>query len=176
MTSESRLPFPDEHAHFGEDIASLSFAVVTVSDTRTPETDRGGRWIRERLEESGHRVVYTRIVPDEVEAIRQALEEALASEAFGVLFTGGSGVTARDVTVEAVLPRLEKVLPGFGELFRMLSFREIHARAMLSRAEAGVVGRKAVFLLPGSLNAVRLAVEELILPVAKHLFFELRRQ
>ncbi|WP_252393342.1 MogA/MoaB family molybdenum cofactor biosynthesis protein [Brockia lithotrophica] len=149
--------------------------MVTVSDTRTPETDRGGRWIRERLEEAGHRVVYTRIVPDEVEAIREALEEALASEAFGVLFTGGSGITARDVTVEAVLPRLEKVLPGFGELFRMLSFREIHARAMLSRAEAGVVGRKAVFLLPGSLNAVRLAVEELILPVVKHLYFELHR-
>jgi len=176
MTSQPHLPFPDEHASFGENIASLPFAVITVSDTRTPETDRGGSWIRERLESEGHWIAYTRIVRDDLELIHQALEEALATEAFAVLFTGGSGVTARDVTVEAILPRLEKILPGFGELFRMLSFHEIHARAMLSRAEAGIIGRKAIFLLPGSLNAVRLAIEELILPVVKHLHFELYRQ
>lgn len=117
MTSESRLPFPDEHAHFGEDIASLSFAVVTVSDTRTPETDRGGRWIRERLEESGHRVVYTRIVPDEVEAIRQALEEALASEAFGVLFTGEAASPPATSPLRPYFRAWKRCSPGLANSF-----------------------------------------------------------
>ncbi len=154
---------PEEHrAHAPE---TLGFAAVTVSDSRTPETDGGGRAIRDLVERAGHRLVEARIVRDEVEAIRAAARELLSLPEVDVLvLTGGTGVAPRDVTLEAVTPLFEKPLEGFGELFRMLSYQQIGAAAMLSRAAAGVVAGKALFALPGSPKAVTLALQELILP------------
>ena len=147
--------------------------VVTVSDTRTAETDSGGALVAELLRGAGHPVLERRIVRDEPEAIVGALEAALSrGDARAVIFTGGSGVAPRDVTPDAVEPRLERLVPGFGELFRMLSFQEIGSAALLSRALAGLVGGRVVFVLPGSHGAVRLALERLVLPELGHLAAE----
>lgn len=154
----------------------LGFAVLTVSDTRTEADDLGGRVAREAWEAAGHETVGHGIVPDEPEAIREAAERWLAEEGLDVLVvTGGTGLSPRDRTPETLAPLFDRPLPGFGELFRQLSFAEVGAAAMLSRASAGAVGRRAVFLLPGSPKAVRLALHRLILPEAGHLVAQLRK-
>lgn len=151
-------------------------AVLTVSDTRTLETDEGGRRIAEALTDAGHRVVARALVKDEPAEIEGRLVAWLeAGEAEVIVTTGGTGVSLRDTTVEVVERLLDKRLEGFGELFRMLSHREVGAAAMLSRATAGLAGRTVVFALPGSPAAVRLALDELILPELPHLLRELRR-
>jgi molybdenum cofactor biosynthesis protein B len=152
---------------------SVGCGVVTVSDTRTLADDTGGALVCELLQGAGHRVVSREIVKDDAAAIRAALETALAKPECGaVILTGGTGVAARDVTPEAVAPRLDRPLPGFGELFRQLSFAEIGAAAMLSRALGGLANGKPVFALPGSRAAVRLGLERLILPELGHLVGE----
>jgi molybdenum cofactor biosynthesis protein B len=157
--------------------SSLGFALITVSDTRTAGDDVSGRTLQEKLQTSGHRVAGTALVPDDAPAIRGAVEAMLAEPAVDVVVTtGGTGFSPRDVTVEAVAPLFEKPVEGFGELFRMLSHRQVGAAAMLSRAAAGLVGGKAVFLLPGSPKAVALAMDELILPEAAHLIGQARRR
>jgi molybdenum cofactor biosynthesis protein B len=144
--------------------------VVTVSDTRTPETDSGGARVVELLEEAGHPVVERRIVPDEPGRIAAALLELVdRSDVAAVIFTGGTGVAPRDVTPESLEPLLDRVVPGFGELFRMLSFQEIGSAALLSRALAGLKAGRVVFALPGSRGAVSLAMQRLILPELGHL-------
>jgi molybdenum cofactor biosynthesis protein B len=149
--------------------------IVTVSDTRTAETDKSGGLIRRLLEAHGHPVAGHRIVPDEFGRIVALLREAAGDPAVEtVLLNGGTGIAARDVTVEAVRSLLDKELPGFGELFRYLSFTEdIGPAAMLSRAVAGTLGRKAVFAMPGSTGAVRLAMTRLILPELGHVMREI---
>ena len=148
--------------------------IITVSDTRTPETDSSGRAIRELLERQGHAISGATIVRDEPEQVAARVAQALAiADTRVVITTGGTGITSRDGTFEAVDRLLEKKLEGFGELFRMLSFEEIRAAAMLSRATAGTVGRKAVFVLPGSEHAVRLAMTQLILPELGHIVQQL---
>ncbi len=150
--------------------------VLTVSDTRTLETDRGGALITELLENAGHFVVERIIVSDDKAAIENAVRAALerANEIQAIIVTGGSGVGPRDATPEALRPFLTKELPGFGEIFRMLSWHEVGAASMLSRAFAGVCERTALFVLPGSTNAVRLAMEKLIAPELGHLMREIR--
>lgn len=144
----------------------VGFAVLTVSDTRTLDTDVGGRLAAELAEADGHVVVERRLVPDEVEAIRAACETLLAEKPVECLVvTGGTGVAARDATVDALRPLFVSELPGFGELFRSLSYTEIGAAALLSRATAGVLRGRPIFLLPGSPAAVELALTRLILPV-----------
>ena len=150
-------------------------AVLTVSDTRTEATDKSGALMRSRLTEAGHEVVAYRILPDEPARITAWLDE-WAGEAEALLLNGGTGISRRDTTYEAVAARLEKTLPGFGELFRMLSYEEIGAGAMLSRAVAGVYRGALVFSTPGSTGAVRLALDRLILPELNHLVRELTRQ
>jgi molybdenum cofactor biosynthesis protein B len=151
----------------------IGCALITVSDTRTRETDGGGDLLAELVGAAGHPVVAREIVRDDIAAIRAAAERALALEACGaLLLTGGTGASPRDVTPEAVRPLLERELPGFGELFRMLSFHEIGPPAMLSRAFAGSRAGKAVFGLPGSPAAIRLALERLVLPELGHLVGE----
>jgi molybdopterin adenylyltransferase len=155
----------------------FGFAILTVSDSRTDRTDRGGPRLVELVTAPGHRVVWRRIVRDEVQEIRDGVRDAMhAVEVDAVLVTGGTGVARRDSTIEAVRPILEKELPGFGELFRHLSYAEIGAAAMLSRATAGVVSGRAVFLLPGSPAALELAVEKLVLPELGHLLAQARRR
>jgi len=161
------------HGHRAAAARNVPTAVITVSDTRTLETDSGGSLAAELLRGAGHDVVSREIVRDEPAAIAAALEAALAREGVAaVLFTGGTGVAPRDVTPDTVEPLLERVVPGFGELFRMLSFQEIGSAALLSRALAGLAGGRVVFVLPGSRGAVRLALERLVLPELGHLAAE----
>jgi molybdenum cofactor biosynthesis protein B len=153
---------------------SVPCAILTVSDTRRPATDRGGSWLRAALARAGHEVVAAAIVRDEPADVRARLRgfvragRARAGRARVILITGGTGIAARDRTYEAVAGLLEKRLDGFGELFRALSYREIGAAAMLSRAVAGTWRGRLVFVMPGSPAAVRLAVRRLILPELAH--------
>jgi molybdopterin adenylyltransferase len=155
---------------------SIGCFVLTVSDTKTPETDTSGTLIRELVTAAGHTVAGHAIVKDEPAQVTAVIREGCASAAVqAFILTGGTGVTSRDSTFEAVEAMLEKRLTGFGELFRMLSYQEIGAAAMLSRAQAGVVQRRALFSLPGSPNACRLALEKLILPELGHVLREISR-
>jgi molybdopterin adenylyltransferase len=154
--------------------ASVRCFVLTVSDSRTEATDTSGDTIIEALRSAGHEVAGRRVVRDDPDLVRQVVtSEAPAVDV--VITTGGTGITSRDSTYEAITGILDKRLEGFGELFRMLSYEEIGSAAMLSRACAGTVGRTAVFSLPGSPHAVRLAMEKLIVPEIGHVVRELRR-
>lgn len=149
-------------------------AVVTISDTRTEATDTSGAAIVELLTAAGHEVARRRLVKDDPAAVRDAVRSGTTA-ADVIITTGGTGITARDSTYEAIAALLDKRLDGFGELFRMLSYAEIGAAAMLSRAVAGSIGSTAVFSLPGSELAVRLAMTKLILPEIGHVVRELKR-
>ncbi len=156
--------------------AVLGFTILTVSDTRAKRDDTSGNAIRELAAAAGHQIVDSTLVPDDVAAIRSAVRRLLAPPEVDVLVvTGGTGFSPRDVTLDAVGPLLDQRVEGFGELFRMLSWSQVGAAAMLSRAAAGLVGTRAVFLLPGSPKAVTLAMEALILPEAAHLLGQARR-
>ncbi len=156
---------------------SVTIGIVTVSDTRTPDTDVNGQYVRRVFEERGHVVGGYRIIKDESDQVRAALEELAAIPAMQlILFNGGTGIAPRDTTYDVLSKMLEKVLPGFGEIFRMLSFQEVGAAAMLSRATAGTYRGKVVFSTPGSPNAVQVAVEKLILPEINHLAWEIARR
>jgi len=166
-------PASSRHPHRRAAPARVPCWVITVSDTRTEETDSGGALLAELLEEGGHRVVGREIVRDESEAIGAALDAALARDGVSaVLLTGGTGIAPRDVTPESVAPRLEREIPGFGELFRALSFEEIGSAALLTRAVAGIAAGRVVFALPGSRGAIRLALEKLVIPELGHLAAE----
>ena len=150
--------------------------VLTVSDTRTEQTDKSGQAIRSMLQEAGHTVTGHAIVPDDPAKVTAAIREQLADPSTrAVITTGGTGITSRDGTFEAVDQLFEKRLDGFGELFRMLSFEDIGPAAMLSRATAGTVGRAVVFILPGSEAAVRLAMSRLIVPELGHIAQQLAK-
>jgi molybdenum cofactor biosynthesis protein B len=162
--------------HKAQAPASVGCFVLTVSDTRTSDTDTSGRAIRELIEGAGHRVVGTGLVRDDPDQVTGIVRRQLADPATRVIVTtGGTGITSRDGTFEAVDRLFEKRLTGFGELFRMLSFQEIGSAAMLSRAAAGTVGAKAIFVLPGSENAVRLAMTRLIVPELGHIAQQLAK-
>ncbi len=156
--------------HRANRIESVTCALVTVSDTRTRETDHSGGLMRQRLEAAGHRVLSYEVIPDEPARVGDrviALCEDKACQA--VLTTGGTGLARRDSTYEAVTSLFDKRLDGFGELFRMLSFEEVGSAAMLSRATAGVRQSTLIFSMPGSVGAVTLAMDKLILPEIGHL-------
>ena len=151
-------------------------AVVTVSDTRTEATDKSGRRLRELLEAEGHVVARYRVVPDEEPVLAPLLKELLgAAEVDAVLTNGGTGISRRDRTMHVVEGLLDQPLPGFGELFRMLSWEQIGSGAMLSRAAGGIAKGKPLFAMPGSTAAVELAMTRLVLPELKHLLYELRK-
>ena len=144
-------------------------AVLTVSDTRTLETDSSGAYIAERLTEVGHRIVARAIVKDSELVIRAQLAQWIADPGVDVVIaTGGTGVTPRDVTPEALAPLVTKAIPGFGELFRWLSYEEIGTSTIQSRAEAALCGQTYVFLLPGSTSGVRTGVEKILIPQLDH--------
>ena len=156
--------------------SSISCFVLTVSDTRTPESDTSGRAIRDLLVDAGHRVAGHAIVRDEPAQVTASVRQALNDQDTQVVITtGGTGISGRDGTFEAVDALLDKRLGGFGELFRMLSYEDIGTSAMLTRATAGTIGRKAIFVLPGSESAVRLAVSRLILPELGHVVQQLQK-
>jgi len=172
--ASTRPSTPDEHKATAPKV--LGCWVLTISDTKTPESDTSGALIRERLAAAGHRVVGSGIVRDEPVEVQRIVREAAADGAVQVIImTGGTGITSRDSTYEAVDAMLDKRLPGFGELFRMLSFQEIGAASMLSRAQMGIHARRIVVSLPGSPNACRLALDKLLLPELGHLVREVSR-
>jgi molybdenum cofactor biosynthesis protein B len=163
-------------AHKAQAPASVACFVLTVSDTRTPETDTGGQAIRTLLQQAGHHVIGHAIVKDEPTEVATQVKAQLANPLTQIIITtGGTGITSRDDTYEAIDALLEKRLTGFGELFRMLSFQDIGPAAMMSRAIAGTASGKAIFVLPGSPNAVQLAMTKLILPELGHVVQQLRR-
>lgn len=154
----------------------VSCGVITVSDSRTKETDKSGQLILDLLKTAGHPVTAYHIAKDEPTQIRPLLEALLADpNVQAIIINGGTGVARRDVTFDAIEGMLEKHLPGFGELFRMLSYQDIGSAALLSRATAGIARGKVVFSLPGSTGAVRLGMEKLILPEMPHVVYELNK-
>jgi len=170
----SRDATPREHKATAP--KSVGCFVLTVSDTKNPETDTSGAVIRELLTAAGHRVAGSAIVRDEPAEVARLVRDACArDDVQTVILTGGTGITSRDSTYEAVDALLDKRLPGFGELFRMLSFQEIGAAAMLSRAQMGIHARRVVVSLPGSPNACRLALDKLLIPELGHLLREASR-
>jgi molybdenum cofactor biosynthesis protein B len=149
---------------------SLSVAVLTVSDTRTLENDLGGNLIASLLEQAGHRVSHRKIVRDECFVIRELAGKLLDSDGVdALLVTGGTGLAARDQTTEAIEGLYDARIPGYGELFRMLSYQEIGSAAMLSRASGGRRGQQVILTMPGSPAGVQLAMEKLIIPELPHL-------
>ena len=150
--------------------------IITISDTRTDETDTAGRAIGDLLRQAGHEVTGQTIVKDDPDLVRGTIERQLANPAVqAIIMTGGTGITSRDSTYEAVSGLFDKRLDGFGELFRMLSYQQVGSAAMLSRACAGLVAGRIVVALPGSENAVRLAMERLLIPELGHLVHEASR-
>jgi molybdenum cofactor biosynthesis protein B len=173
MTTD-RAATPREHKATAP--TSVACYVLTVSDTKTAETDTSGALIRQLLASAGHRVTGSAIVRDEPAEVARLVRAACADPAVqAVILTGGTGITSRDSTYEAVEGLLDKRLPGFGELFRMLSFADIGPAAMLSRAQMGIHARRVVVSLPGSPGACRLALERLLVPELGHLVREVSR-
>ncbi|MBL8164061.1 MAG: MogA/MoaB family molybdenum cofactor biosynthesis protein [Anaerolineae bacterium] len=155
----------------------VTVAIVTVSDTRTPDTDQNRQYIEKRLAELGHQVAAYRLIKDEPQQVANVVEELTAMPGVQIiLFNGGTGISPRDTTYDIVSRYLEKTLSGFGELFRMLSYQEVGAAAMFSRATAGVCRGTLIFSMPGSPNAVQVALEKLILPEINHLAWEIARK
>ncbi len=162
--------------HRREAPRSVSCAVLTFSDTRTEQNDESGQLLRQKLSEAGHKVIDYAVLKDDAEAISSKIAELLRRDELQVIITNGStGVSHRDVAVEAVSSILEKKLDGFGELFRYLSYQEIGSASIMSRAIAGVAGGKVIICLPGSLAAVRLAIDSIILPEIGHMVREVSR-
>ncbi len=165
---------PDQHRQEAPQVVGC--AVITVSDTRTLETDKGGQTAVDLLSEAGHQVLVREIIPDEPEQMRELLRSLRDREDVeAILMTGGTGLGSRDQTYETVSELLDKPLPGYGELFRMLSYDVIGPATMLSRATGGLIGRTVLLTMPGSQAAVQLALEEIILPELGHLVREARR-
>ncbi len=165
-----------EHKELSADKENLPFAVITVSDTRTEETDKSGKLICDLLTQKGHQIAGYQIVKDDPEQVRRALETCLSDPKVCIVITnGGTGVARRDGTYEVVSSFLEKTLTGFGEIYRMLSYDDIGSGAIMSRATAGIARGKVVFAIPGSSGAVRLAMEKLILEEAGHIYWEITK-
>ena len=158
------------HEHKKQAPQKVSLGIITVSTTRALADDGSGNWISEQAGKEGHEVVYHQVVTDDAELIAATVRDVIQNERPQViLMNGGTGITKRDVTIEAVNPMFTKTLTGFGPLFAKLSFDEIGSAAFLSRATAGVVDDTVLFCMPGSLNACKLACRELIFPELGHL-------
>ena len=155
---------------------SVNCALLTISDSRTEETDESGKLLKQKLLDGGHKVVYYRLPKNDADAVKQTIEELLDEENVQAIITsGGTGVSKRDITVETVSGILEKRLDGFGELFRSLSFKEIGTAAIMSRAIAGVRDGKVIICIPGSLGATRTAADGIIVPEIGHMVREASR-
>jgi molybdenum cofactor biosynthesis protein B len=164
-----------QHRSIAAQQGPVPIAIVTVSDSRTPDTDVNAAYLREHITAAGHLVAAYRLIKDEPDQVASVLDELATTEARVILFNGGTGISPRDRTFDVLSRKLEKTLPGFGELFRMLSYEQVGAAAMLSRATAGVFRQKVIVSTPGSPAAVQLAWEKLIAPELAHLAWEVVR-
>ena len=163
------IPHPDTKA------ITINCAIITVSDTRTLDTDKSGQLIQQLLLKAGHQILNYDLIKDEPEEIHQLLLQlSLNSELDAIICNGGTGIVPRDNTYDVISNLLDKIIPGFGEIFRYLSYQEIGSRAIASRAVAGIKNQQLLFSLPGSSNAVRLAMTKLILPELNHLVDQLK--
>ncbi len=174
MTSEMRSG-KIEHERKAANLPPAHIAIVTVSDSRTPETDTNGHYLKEQILKSGFKLAAYHIVHDEPGEIEPLLEELIKLDVQLIIFNGGTGISKRDTTYDVLSRKLEKVLPGFGELFRMLSYEQVGAAAMFSRAVAGIYHGTVIISTPGSPAAVQLAWEKLIAPEIQHLAWEISR-
>lgn len=165
----------DEHRAAARAQGPVSIAIVTVSDTRTAETDENRKYLEAEIQQAGHRVTAYRLIKDDPAQVSETLEELASTEAKILLWNGGTGIAPRDTTYDVLSRKLEKQLPGFGELFRMISYEQVGAAAMLSRATAGTFRGKVVFSMPGSPNAVKTAWTKLIRQELEHLAWEVAR-
>ena len=163
------------HEHEAQAPASLRIAVLTLSDTRTEAEDRSGAILKDELLAAGHQIVAYRLIREDPEGIEETLRAFLALDVDAVITNGGTGLTARDGTIEVARRLLQKELPGFGELFRALSFQQIGAAALLSRATAGLANGKILVCLPGSSKGVRLALRRILLNQLPHMVWEAGR-
>jgi molybdenum cofactor biosynthesis protein B len=158
------------HEHKKQAPRSVTLGIISVSTTRALIDDTSGQWIRKRAEEKGHKVVFHQVIPDDAAKITAILKEKIKeSKPQVILMSGGTGITKKDVTIEAVSPLFDKELSAFGSLFAKLSMEEIDSAAIMSRATAGVIDNTVVFCMPGSLNACKLACTRLIFPELGHL-------
>jgi len=164
-----------QHKQIARKEGKVPIAVVTVSDSRAPESDINGQYLKKEIKKCGHSLEAYTIVKDEVSQVESALEELSGSLARVIIFNGGTGISKRDRTFDVLSKKFEKVLPGFGEIFRMLSYEQVGAAAMLSRASAGIYKNKVIISTPGSPQAVKLAWTKLIKPEIQHLAWELTR-
>jgi molybdenum cofactor biosynthesis protein B len=165
----------EEHRAAAAKRGPISVALITVSDTRTPETDVNAHYLRGQLERVGHRITAYELIPDDATRIVDVLEGLVQGPSDVILLNGGTGISRRDNTFDAVSRKLDKTIAGFGELFRMLSYEQVGSAAMLSRAAAGLYGDCVVISIPGSPKAVQLAWEKLIAPELQHLVYEARK-
>ncbi len=165
-----------EHKDMAKDLGPIGVCLVTVSDTRTEETDLNGKYLRREIEAMGHRLDGYRIIKDEPDQVAAVLDEFAETDCRLILFNGGTGISPRDTTFDVLSRKLEKTLPGFGELFRMFSYEAVGAAAMLSRATAGTYRGKVIFSTPGSTNAVEVAWLKLLKPELEHLAWEVGRK
>jgi molybdenum cofactor biosynthesis protein B len=164
------------HEHKHHDVQNVNCAVITTSDSRTEQDDESGKLIKQRLITYGHKVIYYTILKNDAITLRKTLEDLLKRDDVQVIITGGgTGLSKRDVTVNAITPLLEKTLDGFGELFRQLTYQEIGTGSIMSRAIAGVANGKIIICMPGSLGATTLAMDKIILPEIGHLVREATR-
>lgn len=172
---KANSPSVNDHRQQASEQEPVGISLVTVSDTRTPQTDQNAQYFRDKIDPVQHRLMDYYIVHDEPKEIEEVLEKLVKTPVRVIIFNGGTGISKRDRTFDVLAGKLEKTLPGFGELFRMLSYQEVGAAAMLSRAIAGVYKNKVIISIPGSPNAVQLAWEKLIVKELKHLAWELLR-
>jgi molybdopterin adenylyltransferase len=176
MSDATKKLSPELHREIAADqIGQVAIVIVTVSDSRTPETDTNAQYLKPAIEALGHVVSGYELIRDEPADVERVLNTFAASDARLIMFNGGTGIAPRDTTYDVLARMIEKPMPGFGEIFRMLSYEQVGAAAMLSRATAGVYRGKLVISTPGSNAAVRLAWEKLIAPELKHLAWEVVR-
>ena len=164
-----------QHKAIARKEGTIPIAVVTVSDSRTPESDINGQYLKKEIKKSGHRLEAYTVVKDDVKQVQEALEDLVSTSSRVIIFNGGTGISTRDRTFDVLSKKFEKVLPGFGEIFRILSYEQVGAAAMLSRASAGIYKNKVIISTPGSPQAVKLAWTKLIKPELQHLAWELTR-
>ena len=173
--SEKSSASTKQHREAAAEQGAVKVAIVTVSDTRTPETDKNAAYLREQIANGGNSAIAYRIIKDEPAQVEAVLDEMTETDARVILFNGGTGIAPRDTTFDVLSRKLEKTLPGFGELFRVFSYEQVGAAAILSRATAGVYHGKIIISTPGSSAAVQLAWEKLIGPELQHLAWEVGR-
>ncbi len=164
-----------DHREVAREVGPVRYVRVSVTDSRKPEEDQSGRAIESLFSEAGHAQVASMIVKNDPKGLREVIKKLCEEEVDLIIMAGGTGLSKKDQTIEAISPLLEKVLPGFGELFRSLSFQEVGSAALMSRALCGTVRGKVIVCLPGSEQAVRLALTKLLIPEAQHLVWQAAR-